>query len=191
MTEPVRGTTLVGRRRTPPWIWLALLLGALVLLALLWMLLTRNNDGLTAGGSARPSASLIASSGNGSAASPGGAVVSDVAELVNASDAQSVAGSRVALTGVTVQSVVGDKTFWVGPSADEQVFVVIEEDETGGSVEGGVDVQQGQTISLAGVVRQTPSKDDAMRRWNLSEADATALADTKLFIRAQQVQVSQ
>jgi hypothetical protein len=192
MTDLNRGTVLVGRRGAPKWIWLAVLLGLLVLLALLWLLLTKNGNGLTVGASPlAPGATPQASAAVLGGSPAGSGAITDFSALLNPSDPSSLAGNRVTLTNVTVQKVVGDTTFWAGPSADQQVLVAIEEDPTSGPVEGGIKVVQGQTISLDGVVRQMPSTSEAKSRWNLSDADASALDGQKVFIRAQHVQVSQ
>ncbi|WP_299036748.1 hypothetical protein [uncultured Pseudokineococcus sp.] len=62
-----------------------------------------------------------------------------------------VVGEPVTADGVVVQSVVTDKGFWVGPSADERAFVrfVVEG-------ESEVDITEGQTLDFEGVVVEAP-----------------------------------
>ena len=189
MTENKPSIMLRPSRR-PWWLWLLGLLAALLVAALIWTLLNNNNRGATA--TASPGATAAQSLGASGApqgslgASP---AVSDINQIIGATDAQSLAGNRAELTGVTVLSVVADKVFWIGATEDQRVLVVVEEDESGGSVEGGVDISEGQTVDLSGVVRKMPSANEAMERWGLSEAEATTLKDEAVFIRAQRVQV--
>lgn len=202
MTERRRGTTTLVRRPIPWWVWLLIgLLVALVVLVLLWPLLT-GNDRAGTGATASPAGDTASPAGDtaspaGETASPAGEtpagspVVGDVLLIIDAPDPASLVGSRVELTDVEVQSVVGDTTFWVGPSQDRQVLVVLEEDESAGPVEGQVDVEEGQTVSLTGVVREMPSTDEAMQRWQLSDDAAQALEGEDVFIRAQRVDIQQ
>lgn len=183
MAERERETTAVVRRGIPWWVWLIVAaLIAILLIALLWPLLTGNNR---AGTAATPSPSPV-----GSPAAPG-TPVADLLIIVDAPEPTDLVGRRVELTGVEVQSVVGDTTFWVGPSADQQVLVVLEEDESAGPVEGQVDVEAGQTVSITGIVRELPSVDDAKQRWQLSDDAAAELEGEEVFVRAQRVEVEE
>ena len=63
-----------------------------------------------------------------------------------------VVGQPVSADGVAVQAVVTDEGFWVGPDADQRVFVRFVVDG-----ESAVDVQTGQTVDFDGVVTALPA----------------------------------
>ena len=92
-------------------------------------------------------------------------------------------------TAAEVQSVVGDATFWVGPSDDQQVFVVLDEEQDAAGAEGRVDVNEGQTVRITGEVRQLPSMQEAQQQWGLSEANAAQLENQQIYISAEQVEI--
>ena len=114
------------RRRggTPWWVWL-LGLAALGLIAFMIFQGLDNDDASTSGGAT----SGTTSQGAGTAGGAQGAVVADGTDLLATSaDAQALGGyegSRVEATDVTVESVTGDETFWVGESSDERLFVFL------------------------------------------------------------------
>ncbi len=89
-----------------------------------------------------------------------------------------------------VQSVVGDQAFWVGPSQDQQLFVVLEEDPSAGATEGQVDVNAGQMVSIMGEIRELPSMEEARAQWGLSEANTAQLANQQVYLHAEQVEIA-
>ena len=118
--------------------------------------------------------------------------ITDLTTIFQQQDKASLAGRRVNLQGATnaqVQSVVGDKTFWVGPSNQQQVFVVLSEEQDPAGVEGKVDVDQGQTVRLTGEVRQLPSMQQARQQWGLSEANTAQLQNQEIYIHAERVEI--
>lgn len=124
-----------------------------------------------------------------------GGPITDLTTIFEEQDKATLAGRQVDLQGQTaaqVQSVVGDTTFWVGPSSDQQVFVVLseEQDAAGAAgVEGRVDVNEGQTVRLTGQVQQLPSIEEARQQWGLSEANAAQLENQEIYISAEQVEI--
>ncbi len=81
--------------------------------------------------------------------------ITDLAMITGASGLTSMVGRQVQLGNVQVREVVGDRTFWVGPSDDRRAFVVLNEEATPGQpgVEGRYDVTTGQVINVSGTIR--------------------------------------
>lgn len=118
--------------------------------------------------------------------------ITDLAAILEERDKPSLAGRRVDLLGETaaeVRSVVGDTTFWVGPSEDRRVFVALSEEQDAAGAEGSVDVDEGQTVRITGEVRQLPSVEEAGQQWGLSEANAAGLENQQIYISAEQVEI--
>jgi hypothetical protein len=206
-----RNNEIPVRRRgggVPWWAWLlGLLLLALVAFWLLNNLGGNNNSGsnngtgnagqtqAAGGANASGDAGAGASGGaggdaSGDAGASGGAggdgAITDLAEISGASDGASVSGRAAELEGVTVQEVTGDVTFWVGESAEDRVFVRMDEEASGG--EQGIQVREGQTLRITGQVEDVPADTAA---WELEEEDATALGEEPVYIAASKVEVVQ
>ncbi len=187
----------VQRKRGIPW-WVWALLG-LVLLALLGLFLGNPFDrreaagpgaATGAGAKASPAAAASPATGAGAKASP--AAAGPVTDLPIGQPDQLVAlaGRPVQLGGVKVQSVVGDKTFWVGPSETQRLFVFLEEDKTAGQkVEGKVDVNAGQTVSITGELRKLPGAEEAQKQLGLSPQAYEALKQGQVYLYARTVKV--
>lgn len=81
-----------------------------------------------------------------------------------------VVGEPVTADGVVVQAVVTDKGFWVGPSADQRVFVRFVIDG-----ESEVDITDGQTVDFDGVVVEAPN--GLVQEMGLTEAEGAPLLE--------------
>jgi hypothetical protein len=140
------------RRRggTPWWVWL-LGLAALGLIAFMIFQGLNDDDASSTGGAA----SGTTSQGAGTEVGTSGTVVADGTDLLATSaDADTLGGyegSRVEATDVTVESVTGDETFWVGESSDERLFVFL--DLAG---ESGPDIDAGDQVNFSGTVEPLP-----------------------------------
>ncbi len=88
-------------------------------------------------------------------------------------------GQAVQLKGVRVRDVVGDETFWVGPSARQRLFVVFDES---GIRDEAVKVTAGQTLTIVGELRELPSPEEARRRWELTPAVGEALRGQHVYL---------
>ena len=108
------------------------------------------------------------------------ATVTAVAELSDAADG-SLAGRPVELRDARVESVTGDRTFWVG-SAGSRTLVVVDETQ---QPEHAVTVRAGQSVSIVGTARQAPPEGV-----ELSAGDRTALDATALYVDADRVEVT-
>ena len=187
----------VQRKSGIPW-WVWALLG-LVLLALLGLFLGNPFDrreaagpgaATGAGAKASPAAAASPATGAGAKASPAAAGPVTDLPIGQPDQLAALAGRPVQLGGVKVQSVVGDKTFWVGPSATQRLFVFLEEDTTAGQkVEGKVDVNPGQTVALTGEIRRLPSAGEAQQQLNMSPQVFEAASQDQIYLFARSVQV--
>lgn len=123
-----------------------------------------------------------------------GAELTDVLVIVAAPDRPSLVGRRVRFTDVKVQDVVGDTTFYVGPSATQRILVDLDEQPAPNSdVEGGVDVNPGQTISFTGVVTAMPAAAEAKTRFGrlLNESEFNNFLKQQIYIRTDKVNIAQ
>ena len=93
------------------------------------------------------------------------------------------------MDGVQVLEMVGDATFWVGRSADERAFVILDEQipSPPPEVEGRVNVNAGQTVDIVGAVRaggDLPGEDV------LDRFDRAAVDGRPIYIWARSVTVA-
>jgi hypothetical protein len=145
------------------------------------------------GASETPAAEATAAVTQGAETPAGaGGPITDLTTIFEEEDKTSLVGRQVDLQGETaaeVRSVVGDTTFWVGPSQDQQVFVVLSEEQDAAGAEGRVEVNEGQTVRLTGQVQQLPSIEEARQQWGLSEANTAELQNQEIYISAEQVEI--
>jgi hypothetical protein len=90
-----------------------------------------------------------------------------------------LAGKRVQVGGALVQELVTDRVFWIGPSPEQRVLVVM----PGGST-GRLDVQPGQRVNLTGTVERVPSAPDGLRRLDLPAAGEDLLRLQVVYLQA-------
>lgn len=121
------------------------------------------------------------------------APITDIVEVVAVPVPQRLplVGRQVQLSDVRVQSVVGDEIFWVGPSADQRLFVAL--DPAPGlnrPVESPTDVSPGQGVNVTGVVKRVPADLQAMQtQWKMDDSTTAALRDAQVYLAATQVAV--
>lgn len=179
------------------WLWLlGLALAGLVIWALIALFDDDDDTTAAAPGTDTTPAATSTPTGNAApattapATSAEGVPITDLGAIVAAADPAALVGRRVELTDVTVRSVVGDKTFWVGPSAAQQAFVfLLEEPSSGSPVEGQVDVNPGQQVSITGVVEKLPPLDQARQMFDLSSTNSGTLKNEQVYVVAKQVQI--
>jgi len=114
--------------------------------------------------------------------------ITDVVVIASAPDQQSLVNRQVQFANVPVQSVIGDRTFWVGSGNNERLLVVLDEALDSGNTERALDVNAGQTLTMNGIVRRMPSAADAQKQWGLSAAEADSLKNQRVYLQASQVQ---
>lgn len=113
--------------------------------------------------------------------------ITDVVVITAAPNQQLLAGKQVQFTNVKVRSLVGDRTFWVGPNNTKQLFVVLAPPLDEGSAENRIVVREGQTLDLTGVLKIMPSPQQAQQQWDLSTAEAQELNSETLYLEAEQI----
>ncbi|HXG82684.1 MAG TPA: hypothetical protein VNI84_01535 [Pyrinomonadaceae bacterium] len=121
------------------------------------------------------------------------AEITDVLIIVAEPNRPSLVGRRVRFTNVKVQDVVGDRTFYVGPGANQRMFVALEEEPSPNSpVEGKVDVNPGQTVSFTGTIMAMPTVDEAKKRFGrlMNDAELNALKNQQIYIRTDKVNIA-
>lgn len=172
------------RRRggTPWWIWL-LGLAALGLIA--FMIFQGLDDDGSAGGAGTATGGT--SQGGVVAGSPGTLVANGTDLLPLSSDADALGGyegQSVEGTEVSVESVTGDETFWVGNSTDERFFVFLNL-----SGESGPDIDQGDEVNLRGTLQPLPV--DFEDRFELSSDEgADQLEQQGRYLEVNQIEQS-
>jgi hypothetical protein len=111
--------------------------------------------------------------------------------ITAAPNQQLLAGKRVQFTNVKVGSVVGDRTFWVGPNNTQQLFVVLSPPLDEGSAEDRIVVREGQTLDLTGVLKVMPNPQQAQKQWDLSDAEAQELNGEALYLETEDIRFKQ
>lgn len=113
--------------------------------------------------------------------------ITDLLVVTNANK-QTLVNKAVQFQNVNVQSVVGDRTFWVGSNNTQRVFVVLAPNLDAGTVENKVVVKPGQTLDLAGVLKLVPSSKQAQQQWKgLTAAEAQGLQNQIIYLEANQI----
>lgn len=160
-------------------------------LALLALVLLAGCGGGEGGGSAEERGSG-GGGGGGDAEEP---PITDLGEISSASDKRELAGRRVELAEVNVLEVPNERSLFVGQGDSERVFVALRQrpgggsaGTTGGAEEGqaaGQGFEEGQTVSVSGVIRPVPeTADEAFRRVGLGLEQFDMVKDEEVFVRA-------
>lgn len=169
----------IEQKKSNSWMWLV---GLLVLALLIWGALELFDRDPEVAAAPVDAPAVVA-------ADP--TPLTDVVAVVTAVDPMPLVGRQVQLTGVPVQSVPGDSTFWVGPSESQRLLVVLDEQPTPGTpVEGRVDVDPGQMVTVTGTLRQMPADLAAWQtRWKLDDAAMTSLRNARVYLAASRATV--
>ena len=118
-------------------------------------------------------------------ASVPGVPLSDVVAIATATDPLSVVGHRAKLTNVVVQKVLSDRAFFVGPSAQQQILVLLDKGMDAGAAAGNkVTIATGQPVSLVGVMEKMLTQEAISQQYQISGANYTAIQDQKAYLHA-------
>ena len=118
-------------------------------------------------------------------ASVPGVPLSDVVAFATAADATTFIGRKAKLTNVQVQKVITDRAFFVGPSAQQQMLVLLDKGMDAGASGGSkVTIAAGQPVSLIGVVEALPTQEAVNQTYGVSTADFAAIQDQKAYLHA-------
>lgn len=174
--------------------------GALLLLSALAALSIAcgggNEGGSGGGGDAADRGSGGGGDGGGAAEGP---PITELSEIVSASDRAELAGRRVRIPEVEVLEIVNNRSMFVGADEEERLFVAVRRTPRVGGTTGGIEEQEqqerqrfeeGQTLELAGVIRPVPeTADEALRRFGLEGEQFELVQDEQVFIRANRAEV--
>ena len=118
-------------------------------------------------------------------ASVPGVPLSDVVAFATAADATTLIGRKAKLTNVQVQKVITDRAFFVGPSAQQQMLVLLDKGmDAGASAGNKVTIAAGQPVSLIGVVEALPTQEAVNQTYGVSATDFAALQSQKAYLHA-------
>ena len=117
---------------------------------------------------------------------PGAAEPVDVTVLVTTPDPDSYTSRRVQLANVRVQKRVSDRVFWVGPDGGQWLLVTHGDPTTVGPISASA-LQEGQTVTVIGTLREPPTASEARAAWHLDQAGAEMLGRSRLYLVADDV----
>ena len=120
-----------------------------------------------------------------SGAGAAGAPVTDVLVIVPLPGPRDLIGKQVHLTAVPVQSQVGERGYWMGPTHTQQVFVRVSQNAS------NVSLTPGETASVWGTIQPVPSQSQIESEWQLESNLAEKLVRNEaLYIKADSVKTS-
>ena len=103
--------------------------------------------------------------------------------IVDAPDRSALVGDIAALLGVRVHSVLSQRAFLVGPTADKQLLVVTDQAMPG--------IEPGQTVAVAGVIKALPSDLASVRaEWGLTTTNEAMLRLAGIYLDADAVEIT-
>jgi len=118
-------------------------------------------------------------------ASVPGVPLSDVVTFAAATDPLSFVGRKAKLTAVPVQKVLSDRAFFVGPTPQQQILVLLDKGmDAGASGASKVTIATGQPVSLVGVVEKMPTQEAISQQYQISGDNYTAIQDQKAYLHA-------
>ncbi len=118
-------------------------------------------------------------------ASVPGVPLSDVVTFAAATDPLSFVGRNAKLTAVPVQKVLSDRAFFVGPTPQQQMLVLLDKGMDAGASGGSkVTIATGQPVSLVGVVEKMPTQEAISQQYQISGDNYTAIQDQKAYLHA-------
>jgi hypothetical protein len=114
--------------------------------------------------------------------------IRELLALTESGDGNEFLGKRIELKDAQVQSVIGDVVFWVGPSKDKRVLVVM--DQFLDNPELKTVVVQGQTVSVTGVVEAMPPREVAPLLWSMvTDKEAAEFTPHPIYVYATKVSI--
>lgn len=117
----------------------------------------------------------------------GGPVVVAQTIYLNPAPAANLTGYPSAVVNATVDEVISDRLFFITLGLDDRLLVRLEEDASAQQpVEGQVDINEGQEISLTGTLQPLPNPGMLTSEWGLGPAEADQVDDYTFYYRARQ-----
>jgi len=115
--------------------------------------------------------------------------VTDMLSVVNQQDQSGFVGQSALFTNVTVQSVVGDRAFWIGPDASHQMLVVLDDAASGKGNDALTQIRPGQRVTLGGTIEEFPGVDKAQKDWGIPAGNTPALTAQQVFMHAHDLRI--
>ncbi|WP_157462273.1 hypothetical protein [Crinalium epipsammum] len=109
--------------------------------------------------------------------------ITDVTVIVTEPSPQSLVNRRVEFTNVKVQNVNGDRTFWVGQSNNQRLFVVLDPALDKGNAENKVAIKAGQLLDTTGTIKKMPTAAQAQKLWGLTAAEAQSIQNQTIYLQ--------
>jgi hypothetical protein len=166
---------------TPWWVWL---LGALILLALIWFLVSQ----MTGDDRDRAPATAPPTTAVDPARPADTGPITDPRMLADAPDGRTMAGRQVQLSNMRVEVAYSDSAFYAVPAdhpVDRRFFVVVGNPATPG-IGGPSTLQVGDVVTVHGTVHE-PTRND-LQRWDIAENERDRLMRYEdYYIRADRV----
>ena len=114
--------------------------------------------------------------------------IQDVIVIVDDSAQPSLIGKKVDLQNANVESVIGDRVFWVG-NASKQLLVVLDKSLDVGAAEKIIDVDPGKTVDIIGTIMSMPTPEQAQQGWGLTPSETSFIQNEVLYVKAEQINV--
>ncbi|MRG96556.1 hypothetical protein [Polyangium spumosum] len=115
--------------------------------------------------------------------------IRDVTIVLVAPDRATFNNRMIDLVGAQVQKVSNDKVFWIGPSEDRTVPVVLDEQAASSLKDRQLKIQKGDRVALVGQFRQSPSVQQLQQQWALSSQEAEELTRSQVYIHVTRILV--
>ena len=93
-------------------------------------------------------------------------------------------GREASLEHIIIREVTGPDSFWAGGIDDKPVFVVLRPDVKRAR---GVEVQEGNEVTLIGAVRSAPDERDAVSRWRITPATAQSIREIGTYVEVTEI----
>jgi hypothetical protein len=96
-------------------------------------------------------------------------------------------GRDAVLEGIEVRERTSLRTFWVGDTDRERVFVVLDPNL---KREGAARVATGERLTLVGLVHPSPPASEAVTRWGIDASTAQSVADRGVYLDVTEIRVA-
>ncbi len=118
-------------------------------------------------------------------ASVPGVPLSSVILFAAGTDPLTLVGRNAKLTNVPVQKVLSDRAFFVGPTPQQQMLVLLDKGmDAGATTPSKVTIAAGQPVSLVGIVEKMPTQEAISQQYQITGANYTAIQDQKSYLHA-------
>jgi hypothetical protein len=112
--------------------------------------------------------------------------LTDIGPLVAPADRSTLEGREVALEGVQVLQVLGERTFLIGPSMSQKALVYWQpEGDTASTPAPKIDA--GDTVAVHGVVRPLPTSAQTLADWRIHQMSQSELTAMQVAVVAKTV----